>query len=51
MVVISQREELVSYYKRRGYIKIKTNQKYPKNLDVGNPKVGGLTIGHLEKDI
>jgi hypothetical protein len=51
MIVISQREELVSYYERRGYIKIKTNQEYPKNLDVGSPKVGGLTIEHLEKGI
>ncbi len=51
MVVISQREELVSYYERRGYVKIKTNQEYPKNLDVGSPKVGGLTIEHLEKGI
>lgn len=49
MVVISQREELISYYERRGYIKIKTNQKYPKNLDVGNPKIEGLTFDHLEK--
>jgi GNAT superfamily N-acetyltransferase len=51
MVVISQRKELVSYYERRGYIKLKINQEYPKNLDVGNPKVDGLTIEHLEKDI
>ena len=51
MVVISQREELVSYYERRGYIKIKINQDYPKNLDVGSPKIKGLTIEHLEKSI
>ena len=51
MLVISQREELVSYYERRGYIKIKINQDYPKNLDVGNPKTKGLTIEHLEKSI
>jgi ribosomal protein S18 acetylase RimI-like enzyme len=51
MVVISQREELVSYYERRGYIKMKIHQEYPKNLDVGSPKIEGLTIEHLEKGI
>jgi len=51
MVVISQREELISYYERRGYVKINTNQEYPKNLDVGSPKIEGLTIEQLEKNI
>ncbi len=51
MVVISQRKELIEYYERRGYLKTKINQEYPKNLDVGNPKIKGLTIEHLEKNI
>jgi len=51
MVVISQREELISYYERRGYVKININQEYPKYLDVGTPKIEGLTIDYLEKTI
>jgi len=51
MLVISQRKELVYYYERRGYIKSESNQKYPENLDVGNPKVAGLTIDILRKNI
>lgn len=51
MVVISQREELIEYYQRRGYSKNGTIKEYPKNLDVGIPLTNNLTIEYLEKDI
>jgi len=51
MVVVSQRIELISYYERRGYTKTGRVEEYPKYLNVGIPKVKGLTIEYLEKDI
>jgi len=49
MVVVSQRTELIAYYKRRGYIRTGEIQKYPTNLNVGIPLKNGLTIEYLEK--
>ena len=50
MVVVSQRTELISYYERRGYIRTGRIEKYPAQLEVGTPKLKGLTIEYLEKN-
>lgn len=50
MVVVSQREELISYYERRGYTRVGKIKQYPTNLNVGIPKVENLTIEYLEKN-
>jgi len=49
MVVISQREELISFYERRGYRRTGEMSEYPVHLNVGIPTVEGLTIECLEK--
>lgn len=49
MVVISQREELISFYERRGYKRTGKISDYPVHLNVGVPKVEHLTIEYLEK--
>jgi len=49
MVVISQREELVSFYERCGYRKTGEISEYPLHLNVGIPMAEGLTIECLEK--
>ena len=49
MVVVSQRPELIAYYERRGYKKTGEIGEYPEHLNVGIPKVGGLTVTYLEK--
>jgi ribosomal protein S18 acetylase RimI-like enzyme len=51
MVVVSQRKELISYYERRGYIRIGKIKEYPININVGTPKVANLTIEYLEKNL
>ncbi len=51
IAVIKQREELVSFYKRRGFKEINQIQAYPKNSDVGTPKVEGLQVVFLEKKL
>lgn len=51
IAVIKQREELVSFYKRRGFKEIDKIQAYPKNSDVGTPKVEGLQVVFLEKKL
>ena len=51
MVVVSQRYELISYYERRGYVRTGRIQAYPSHLNVGIPRVTGLTIEYLEKDV
>ena len=51
MVVISQRMELISFYERRGYKKTGKITDYPVHLNLGIPKVKGLTTEHLEKDV
>lgn len=50
MVVVSQREELISYYERRGYTRVGKIKQYPTNLNVGIPKFENLTIEYLEKN-
>jgi hypothetical protein len=49
MVVISQREELISFYERRGYRRTGEIAEYPLHLNVGVPRAEGLTIEYLEK--
>lgn len=49
MVVVSQREELISFYERRGYKRTGEILEYPIHLNVGVPAVEGLTIEYLEK--
>ncbi len=50
MVVISQREELISFYERRGYKRTGEVSKYPVHLNVGIPTIEGLTtVEELEK--
>lgn len=51
MVVVSQRHELISYYERRGYVLTGETEEYPVHLDVGIPKISGLTIEYLEKNV
>ncbi len=51
IVVIKQREELVSFYKRRGFKEINKIHAYPKNSDVGTPKIKGLQVVFLEKKL
>ena len=51
MVVISQREELISFYERRGYKRTGEISAYPVHLNVGIPIVEDLTIEYLEKYI
>ena len=51
IAVIKQREELVSFYKRRGFKETNKIQAYPKNSDVGTPKVEGLQVVFLEKKL
>ena len=50
MVVISQREELISFYERRGYKRTGEISEYPVHLNVGIPIVENLTIEYLEKN-
>jgi len=49
MVVISQREELISFYERCGYRRTGEISEYPLHLNVGIPTAEGLTIECLEK--
>lgn len=49
MVVISQREELISFYERRGYRRSGEISGYPVHLNAGVPVVEGLTVECLEK--
>ncbi len=50
MGVISKRTELIAFYERRGYQRSGLNKEYPSNLNVGIPKVSGLTIEQLYKN-
>lgn len=49
MYVISQRPELISFYRRRGYRLTGQVEACPSHL--GMPKVTGLTIDYLEKQL
>ena len=49
MLVVSQRDELIAFYERRGYIKTGETEKYPVHLNVGIPTEENLTIEYLTK--
>jgi len=49
MVVLSPRNELISYYERRGYKRTGKIKEYPIHLNVGIPLESGLTVEYLEK--
>lgn len=51
MYVVSQRPELIAFYERRGYVRTGQIEAYPLHLGVGIPKVDGLTIEYLEKNV
>lgn len=49
MFVVSQRQELMAFYERRGYLRTGQIEAYPLHMSIGVPKVSGLTIEYLEK--
>ena len=51
MVVILQRQDLIDYYQRRGYQVSGDISDFPVELDVGVPKIEGLTIVALRKQL
>ncbi|MCP5245611.1 MAG: GNAT family N-acetyltransferase [Burkholderiales bacterium] len=51
MFVVSQRPELIAFYQRRGYQPTGSQEPYPLRLKIGVPKVDGLTIEFLEKQL
>ncbi len=51
MFVVSQRQELMAFYERRGYLRTGQIDAYPLHMGIGVPKVSGLTIEYLEKII
>lgn len=51
MFVVSQRSELIAFYERRGYVRTGQIEAYPLYLGIGVPKVKGLTIEYLEKNV
>jgi len=50
MIVLSHRQELISYYERRGYKRTGKISPYPVHLNVGRPLVAGLTTEELVKN-
>ena len=49
MYVVSQRPELIAFYERRGYARTGRVETFPAHLEMGVPKMSGLTIEYLEK--
>ena len=49
MFVVSQRPELIAFYERRGYSRTGRMEAYPLYLDIGVPRISGVTIEYLEK--
>ncbi len=49
MFVVSQRQELIAFYERRGYLRTGRIEAYPLHLRIGIPRINGLTIEYLEK--
>jgi GNAT superfamily N-acetyltransferase len=51
MLVITFRSELTAFYERRGYRRTGVMQKFPVNPELWTPKVDGLQLEILEKNI
>jgi ribosomal protein S18 acetylase RimI-like enzyme len=51
MWVISVREELISYYERRGYSRTGETQPFPEKAGDSVPRVQGLEFAILEKNL
>lgn len=51
MAVISLRQELITYYERRGYRRTGITCDFPSGENFGIPKVSGLVLETLEKNI
>jgi ribosomal protein S18 acetylase RimI-like enzyme len=51
MVVITLRHELIAFYQRRGYRRTGICKPFPVNPEVWMPKVSGLQLEVLEKDL
>ena len=49
MVVLSDRDDLISFYERRGYQRNNKESDYPVHLNVGIPKQANLKIEQLIK--
>ncbi|AHG19223.1 hypothetical protein Z042_06025 [Chania multitudinisentens RB-25] len=49
MSVLSPRQELLAYYKRRGYVLSGYSEHYPVAAEVGIPMIAGLQLLGLEK--
>jgi ribosomal protein S18 acetylase RimI-like enzyme len=51
MYVITLRHELIAFYQRRGYRRTGVLKPFPVNPEVWMPKVSGLQLEVLEKDL
>ena len=51
MAVLSDRDELIDFYLRRGYQQTKQTTTYPKEANVGTPKREDLMVIYLEKEV
>lgn len=51
LFVISERKELYDFYLRRGYQSTEITSDYPANAGVGIPKIAGLKLALLTKQI
>jgi ribosomal protein S18 acetylase RimI-like enzyme len=49
MTVISLRTELIAFYERLGYQRTGEFEQFPKNPDLWQPKVEGLSLQVLAK--
>ncbi|MFW5432469.1 MAG: GNAT family N-acetyltransferase [Methylophilaceae bacterium] len=49
MTVISLRSELIAFYERLGYMRTGELKEFPKNSDLWQPKVEGLSLEYLAK--
>ncbi|WP_296405456.1 N-acetyltransferase [Psychrobacter sp.] len=51
MSILSQRPELLAYYQRRGYVLTGKSMPFPEDGNNGDPKVSGLELLELVKQI
>ena len=51
LFVISERKELFDFYLRRGYEPTQVSSDYPADAGVGNPKISGLKLVLLTKQL